>query len=344
MKILFDGRALKHKHFTGVEIYADMLYKTLSKIIDIKLVVPSYSNTYLQHIWEHIVLPIKSLSFDLLFCPANIAPLWVPVRVKLVVTLHDVAYLTYPHSVSNLFGAYYRWLIPIVLRRADSVITISKSSRDEIIRYYPFVQSKIHVVYNGIGQNFTPVDFPTKTKTILYVGSLHERKNFVSVLQAFKQIQNKMDDEYRLVVIGKFSDIFNLTSETQILFEDAKDNRHIDFLDSVSMEELQWHYAHATLFIFPSFYEGFGFPPLEAMASGTPVITSNISSMPEICGDAALYVSPSDINDIVTKMHFILTNPDLQKELILKGLEQVKKFTWEKTAKKYKNIFEKALI
>lgn len=343
MKILFDGRVLQHKQATGVEIYTNALFHSLSQIVSLKLISPISKNKYMQHLWEHSVLPVKSRLFDLLFCPANVAPLWIPKKVKLVVTLHDVAYLTYPHSVSNLFGAYYRWLIPIVLRRADSVITISKASRNEIIKYYPFVESKIHVVYNGIGQSFTPIDFATKTKTILYVGSLHERKNFVSVLQAFQKIQNQIGD-YRLVVIGKLSNIFNLTSQTQKSIEEAKKNSQIEFLDSVSEEELQWHYAHAALFLFPSFYEGFGFPPLEAMASGTPVITSNISSMPEVCGDAAMYVNPSDVNDIATKMHVLLTNIDLQKELILKGLEQVKKFTWEKTAKKYKNIFEKALI
>lgn len=343
MKILFDGRVLQHKQATGVEIYTNALFHSLSKIVPLKLISPISTNKYMQHLWEHSVLPVRSRSFDLLFCPANVAPFWIPKKVKLVVTLHDVAYLTYPDSVSKFFGAYYRWLIPVVLKRADSVITISKASQAEIIKYYPFVESKIHVVYNGIGKNFAPIDFADKTKTILYVGSLHERKNFVSVLQAFQKIQNQIGD-YRLVVIGKLSNIFNLTSQTQKSIEEAKKNSQIEFLDSVSEEELQWHYAHAALFLFPSFYEGFGFPPLEAMASGTPVITSNISSMPEVCGDAAMYVNPSDVNDIATKMHLLLTNIDLQKELICKGLEQVKNFTWEQTAKEYKNIFEKVLI
>lgn len=343
MKVAFDGRVLKHSHFTGVEIYADMIYKALSKNTDVRLIMPVSSNTYLQHIWEHLVLPLQTMGSHLLFCPANIAPLWIPRKIKLVVTLHDIAYLTHHKSVSKVFGAYYRWLIPKILKRANAVITISEASKREIARYYPFAESKTHVIYNGIGENFSPIDFHTKTKTILYVGSLHERKNFISVIQAFQQIQNEIDD-YRLIVIGKFSDIFNLTPETQKIINDAKQNPKIVFLDSVSMKDIQRYYAQAALFLFPSFYEGFGFPPLEAMASGTPVITSNLSSMPEICGGAALYVDPYDIDDIVVKVKNLLGNTVLQKEMIDKGLKQAKKFKWEYTAQEYKNIFEKVLI
>lgn len=339
MKIAFDGRVFKHKHLTGVEIYAHALYSRLSQLILLKPIVPLCNNRYLQHLWEHTMLPMRALNADVLFCPANIAPLWISKRTKLVVTLHDVAYLTYPKSVSKIFGAYYRWLIPKILKRANTVITISEASKREILEYYPVVSSKIQVIHNGISAEFAPIAFESKKKTILYVGSLNERKNFASVLNAFHSLPSHL--EYRLVVIGNFSSHFDLVPETQKVLLSARKNSRIDFLQDISFERLQKEYAEASLFLFPSFYEGFGFPPLEAMASGTPVITSNISSMPEICGNAALYVDPNNINDIVLKIQRVLENQDLQKQMIEVGLKRAKGFTWEKAAQRYKEELEK---
>ncbi len=339
MKILFDGRVLKHKHMTGVQVFAQSLYGELSNVGMLSLALPFSYNAYLQHLWEHLMLPLKALRYDVLYCPANIAPFWLSKKVKLVVTLHDVAFLSYPKSVSKIFGLYYRWIVPKILKRADVVVTLSDASCQEILSYFPYVAEKLHVVYNGISEQFQPIAYHQKTNTILYVGSLQERKNFITVVKAFECLQ-AITTEYRLVIIGKFSDIFHLTDESLEVLKKARQNPHIDFIEGVSFEALQTYYTHAKLFLFPSLYEGFGFPPLEAMACGTPTLVSKCSSLPEICGDAAVYIDdPLNINEVTAKMMTILSSTLMQQELIEKGIAHARKFTWRETAYAYQKIF-----
>ena len=341
MKIAFDGRVFSHSTVTGVEIYARNIFTALNKEASLDLLRPNSKNRYLQQLWEHTLLPIWSKRSRLLFCPVNIAPIWLPKSIKLVVTLHDVAYLTFPESVSWLFGRYYRWLIPRVVKRADAIITISNAAKDEIVRHYPEAASKINVVHLGLPNEFLQPAAIEKNATILYVGSLNERKNFASVIEAFERLAQP--HPYRLVMVGNFSDNFSISPTTQEILKRAKSNPKIDFLQGVSSLELHELYGKAKLFVFPSFYEGFGLPPLESMACGTPVITSNISSMPEVCGDAAIYVDPFSVEDITQKMKMVLEDESLQQKMIVKGLEHVKQFTWEKAAKEHLEVFEKVL-
>lgn len=325
---------------TGVQVFAKSLYGELPNMSStLSLALPFSYNIYLQHLWEHFILPFKALRYDILFCPANIAPFWLPKKVKLVVTLHDVAFLSYPKSVSKVFGLYYRWIVPKILKRANAVVTLSNASRQEILSYFPYVAEKLHVIYNGISGQFRPIEYYQKTNTILYVGSLQERKNFITVIKAFECLQ-VITTEYRLVVIGKFLDIFHLTDESLEVLKKARQNPQIDFIDFVSFEELQAYYAYAKLFLFPSLYEGFGFPPLEAMACGTPTLVSKCSSLPEICEDATVYIDdPFNANEITLKMLLILSDTLLQKQLIEKGIVHARKFRWIKTAHAYQKIF-----
>ena len=275
---------------------------------------------------------------DILFAPANIAPLFVPKSRKLVITIHDVAFLTYPQSFSKFFRFYYRWLMPKVIKRADRIITISEASKKEIIKYYPQASEKIGVVYLGLDARYTVKKDIEKEKIILYVGSLNERKNFSAVIRAFELLER---DDYRLFIVGNFSGNFSISEQNRKLLERAKKNPMIEFKSDVNDSKLIRFYNQAKIFLFPSFYEGFGLPPLEAMACGTPVIVSYLSSMPEVCGDAALYADPYDINDISKKMQMLLEDKLLQKEMAERGLEYVKRFTWEKAAKKHMEVFEK---
>jgi glycosyltransferase involved in cell wall biosynthesis len=164
MKIAFDGRVLTHKHFTGVENYTKAIYHEL-KSLEIILLKPKTTNKILRHIWEHTILPFKTRKFDIVFAPANIAPIWKPKNTKLVVTLHDSAYLTYPKSISKLFYYYYLYAIPRALKIADRVITISEFSKQEIVKHYPFVKDKISVIYNGVDRDkFYPLDSTNREK------------------------------------------------------------------------------------------------------------------------------------------------------------------------------------
>jgi len=338
MKLLFDARVLTHKKYTGVENYTKYILENLSKKLQLSIVKPKSSNKYLAHLWSHFILPFKS--GDILFCPANTAPIFVPKNKKLIVTVHDVAFLTYPNSFSRLFGFYYRWLIPKVVKRADKIITVSDTSKQKILKYYPYAKKKIKVIHLGLDSEYKVIDNVAKEKIILFVGSLNERKNFSSVIEAFELFNN---NDYKLVIVGNFSLNFSINDRTNNILKRAKENKHIEFKTNISDDELVKIYNHAALFIFPSFYEGFGLPPLEAMACGTPVIVSNLSSIPEVCGDAAVYVDPYNIEDIKEKILMVLQNSKLQQELIGKGLEHVKQFTWERAAEEHIKVFKKVL-
>ena len=342
MKILFDGRVFSHIHYTGVENYAQSLYQKFSISNNITLLKPKSKNKILQHLWEHIFLPWKARRYDLLFSPANIAPIWKPKNTKLVMTLHDTAFLTHQDSISKLFYLYYKYAIPQALKISDRVITISEFSKREIIKNYPFVKDKIDVIYNGIdAKEFSPINHDDKERYILFVGSLNPRKNFIRLIKAFQIMSFEHDIE--LKIVGNFSDIFMLSDDEKALICEAKKSSKITFLEDIDNKKLVKLYQKAIIFVFPSIYEGFGLPPLEAMSCGTPVIVSNIASLPEACGDAALYVDPYNIDDISDKMKLLLEDEKLQTNLISKGLEQVGKFTCEMSAAKHIDVFKEVL-
>ena len=334
MKIVFDARVLTHKTYTGVENYTEKILEKLKEIIGIVLVKPFRKNRYLAHLWNHFVLPFKK--GDILFCPANIAPIYVPKSKKLILTVHDVAFKTYPQSFSSFFRFYYNFIIPINIKRADKIITVSNYSKKEIEKYFPFAKDKIEVVCLGVDKQFKHLNIEKKSQ-ILYVGSINERKNFKGVIKAFESLKAK---NYQLLVVGNFFDNFQLDEATKQLINKAKESENIRFLSNVTNNELVKLYNESKLFVFPSFYEGFGFPVLEAIACGTPVITSNVSSLPEVGGDAVLYCNPNDIDDIAKKMEMVLKDEALQQKMIEKGLQRAKLFTWEKAAKEHIKVFE----
>lgn len=337
--LVFDARVLAHKTYTGVENYATNILENLKDKLDINIAKPKTSNKYLTHLWTHFILPFKS--GEVLFCPTNIAPLFVPKSKKLVVTIHDIAFLTYKKSFSKLFYLYYSFLLPYNLKRANKIITISEASRKEILRLFPEVEQKIHVIPLGIDNKYRVLKDIQNKKQILYVGSINERKNLTGVIEAFEMLPKALD--YNLVIVGNFFDLFSLSDKMKEVLKRAKSNKKIIFKEGLNDKALINEYNVSTVLMFPSFYEGFGLPPLEAMACGTPVITSNLSSMPEVCGNAALYVDPYKTEDIKSKIEMLIKNKNLQKKLIQKGLQRVKHFTWEKSAQECVKIFEKSI-
>ncbi len=339
MKFLVDGRVLGHTAYSGVENYAEHLFRKIGTAANIA--APAFENRYMQQLWEHTLLPWKARKYDLLFCPANIAPIRIPRQTKLVLTLHDVAFVTQPHSVSSAFASYYRFLVPRNINRADRIITISEASRDEIIRYYPKAKEKISVIPLGVSSIYRPQASVEKKKQILYVGSVNERKNVAGVIEAFETLPE--DFGCRLVLIGNYFGNFQLSERTLSTLRRAEKNPLITFRTGIDDEALMYEYNRSECLLFPSRYEGFGLPPLEAMACGTPVITSNVSSMPEVCGDAALYCDPYDINDIKNKIELLLGDETLREALRQKGLERAKLFTWEKAAAAHMQVFEEVL-
>ena len=340
MKILIDGRVLAHDHTSGVQRHAQEISKTLQKLYsDISIVIPKYRNRYYQQLWEHTLLPWYARKYDLLYCPSNIAPIYLPNKTKLALTLHDLAFLDYPKQYSTLFQKYYTFLVPKNLKRAQYILTISKFSKERITQEYPWVSNKISVIHHGISSYFKP-STEAKSDYVLYVGAMNEIKNFQIVLKLFLMPEF---NTVPLKMILPGSSTFSKNEQITALIKKAQISQNIELIDQVSQDELKVYYQKAKLFVFPSFHESFGFPPLEAMACGTPVIVSNTSALPEICGDAAIYVDPNDIHDLSAKIQMSLSNDTLLQELTSVGLAHSKEFTWEKTARKYFNILQKGI-
>ena len=333
MTLLFDARVLTHKSYTGVENYTKNILEHIEGMLSINIAKPKASNKYIAHLWTHLVLPFKK--GDVLFSPANIAPIFVPKSKKLVLTIHDVAFLTYPDSFSKFFRLYYKFLIPFGIKRADSIITVSNYSKELIEKYYPQAKGKVNAIHLGVDSSFRVLG-DEKKEQILYVGSLNERKNFIGVIEAFERLSTKC----KLVLVGNYGDNFELDKKSQDVLARAKQHPNIEFKSNVSDDELIELYNSSKLFVYPSFYEGFGLPVLEAMACGTPVVTSDVSSLPEVGGDAVVYCNPNDINDIKDKIKMVLDDEKLQEELRQKGLQRAKEFSWEQSASKHIKVFE----
>jgi glycosyltransferase involved in cell wall biosynthesis len=337
MKILIDGRVLAHDHTSGVQRHAQEIAKAL-QVADntITTVIPKYKNRYYQQIWEHTLLPFYARKYDILYCPSNIAPLYLPKKTKLALTLHDLAFLDFPKQYSSVFQKYYAFLVPKNIQRAEYILTISNFSKKRIIQEYPWVKNKINVIHHGISSHFLPSGQP-KSNYVLYVGAMNRIKNFQVLLEIFLTPEFKNID---LKMILPNASTFSDDEHINTLIRRAKEAANIDIIDQVNQDELKTYYQNAKLFVFPSFHESFGFPPLEAMACGTPVIVSNVTALPEVCGDAAVYIDPNDIHDLSEKIQMTLKNDILLQKLASMGLLHAKKFTWEKAACEYLNILQ----
>jgi len=290
---------------------------------------------------------LKNYKLDVFFSPTHYLPLYT--GVPSVISILDVSYLYFPNLFKKkdlyqlkLWGGYS-------IKKAKKIITISNSSKNDIIKMYGVNSDKVSVVYPGIKiqnsefkiQNMEELKkkFGISSPYILFVGTLQPRKNIIRLIEAFsklKDLRSKTED-LSLVIVGKkgwqFEDILNAPKKYNV------ENR-VKFLDSVTDEDLPGIYKNALCFCLPSLYEGFGLPILEAMQYGCPVATSNVSSLPEAGGEAALYFNPEDVDDIVRVLGLMIKDERLRNEMVKNGYEQVKKFSWDKTAKETIKVLE----
>jgi glycosyltransferase involved in cell wall biosynthesis len=291
----------------------------------------------------------KKYDLEIVHDPIGIAP-FAACKTKKVITLCDVFPLSFPGYSAKLENLIYKYWLPKIVPKLDKVITISHHSKKDICEYLTMPESKISVTQLATDARFRPL--PDKIVTpvlsqhhleepyILYVGSIEPRKNLVRLLKAFAQTNKKLP-QFKLVIVGarnywKSSPVAETVKEFSL-------QDQVVFTGYIPDEDLPAIYNGAYLFCFPSLYEGFGLPVLEAMACGTPVITSNTSSLPEVAGDAALLVDPYQVEDIATGMENVLENPSLTLELKTKGLERAKQFTWEKTARETIKVYQEIL-
>jgi glycosyltransferase involved in cell wall biosynthesis len=284
------------------------------------------------HLWEQISLPryLKKIGSPLLVNLCNTAPLNY---INKVVTLHDITFKLFPNNFSFLFRSYYNFIIPRILQSSKKIITVSNFSKREILKHYNIKENKVDVVYNAVCKVFNPIKNENSTKYILGVSSLSRHKNFDMLIQAYNKIKCK---DIKLYIVGGKNKYLrtSLTDEHNL-------NPNIIFTGRVSDKELAELYSNSLCFIFPSLYEGFGIPPLEAMACGSPVVVSNVASLPEVCGDAALYFDPSNIDNISETILKVIKNDRIIKDLRRKGFIRVKKYSWKKSANKLISIIDK---
>lgn len=269
-----------------------------------------------------------------------IAPLICPCR--LIVTIHDIGYKRYPAFFTKAFRRRQSFLVPLNIKKARKIITISEFSKRELIELYNVPEDKVSVTYLGVGEEFKPIKdaekiaeitsrYKINTKFILYTGNLQPRKNLVRLIGAFNLLKKHKKIEHKLVIVGRkawlYGDIFKAMESSEF----AED---IIWTDYIPQNDLIMLYNVADVCVYLSLYEGFGLPLVEAMACGTPVIAANSNSLPEVVGDAGILVDPLDVESISKAICEVISNDKLRYEMVEKGLKRAKLFPWENTAKK----------
>ena len=349
MTIYINGRFLTQP-MTGVERYAYNICKAMARlrqpftivcpkapihqdydVSDLTIVHYGIGNS---HFWEQCVLPFFFIGKKDYVVLSFTGLGSILIRHK-VMTVHDLSFLKNPSWYSRTYYWYYKFMTPLAVKTSQHILTVSEFSKSEILGFYPFLKAeKISVVYNAIDrQLFKPLTSDIKHQPsdifhqpsdpfVLCVSSIDPRKNFARLIEACQGLTGA-----KLYIVGKYNRVFSL----QMQLDTTSD--HIQFLGRVSDDELVRLYNQAACFVFPSLYEGFGLPPLEAMACGCPVLVSDIPVEREVCGDAALYFNPLDPHDILHTITQYLNDADVIKETMRqKGFDNITRFSWEKSA------------
>jgi glycosyltransferase involved in cell wall biosynthesis len=307
-------------------------------------VVPTHGlirGRFRRILWEQLLLPrtIQSLKLDRMFYPDYAVPL-VGHSCRTVITVHDLSYIAMPEFFTRGRSRFKSFVTGKSVQRADTIIAVSQATKRECERLLGVPPEKVKVVYNGIDAVFRPVVNPVRRQEvkqkyglqdrfIVFVGTLEPRKNLPRLLEAYALLLRQSKVPHNLVVAGgkgwMFDSVFAAVTSHGL-------SDHVQFLGYVPQTDLVAVYGLASALVYPSLYEGFGFPPLEAMACGTPAIVSNQSSLPEITGDAAELVDPNDPADIARGMLRVLDDPLRAEELRLRGFARVKQFSWDRSA------------
>lgn len=347
-----NGRYLTQKA-TGVHRYAFEICNKLHEMgVDFHVAVPKEIHPDYKfnfkvvkcgslntHLWEQISLPryLKRIGSPLLISFTGCGPLNYSNQIM---TIHDVSHERYPEWFSKNYYRFYHYMMPRIGKKAHAVLTVSEFSKKEIVDTLGINAEKIHVVHSNVPFHNKPskeeiLNFtrnPEAERYILAVSSMDPRKNFIRLVEAFDKIKDK---SVKLYIIGMSFKAFNTPDLQKLIGE----NVHLP--GYIPDEKLQTMYQNALLSIYPSLYEGFGLPPLESMTYGCPVINSDIPALREVSQDAALYVNPYNVEDITQKIEQLLVDEPLRKELQEKGLLQIKKYSWDKSAKQ---VYELAQI
>jgi glycosyltransferase involved in cell wall biosynthesis len=314
--------------------------------------VPEASPGYSMR--EQITVPrdLRREGADLFHAPHYVLPPLTP--CKSVVTIHDCIHLRFPQYLPNRLGyAYARGSLWMATHRSNRIMTVSEASKRDILSYFRVPDQKIDVIYNGIDERFgeMPAEddvarvrerYQLDERFVLYAGNIKPHKNVERLIEAFHILRKGGGEleHIKLVIIG---DEVSKYAALRHAVHRHKLHKHVRFFGFVPHGTLAILYRLAAVFVFPSLYEGFGLPPLEAMASGTPVITSNVSSLPEVVGDAALLIDPLEPHAIADAMRRVLTDSALRENLSQRGLERARHFSWERSIRRVREIYDEVL-
>jgi glycosyltransferase involved in cell wall biosynthesis len=364
MRVAIDARKL---HDFGIGTYIRNLLRYLARIDreteyvllchDTDLSVPQHLGPNFRAVRErapnyslreqiHVPFVLMRERPDVYHAPHYVLPPAVP--CPSVVTIHDCIHLMFPQYLPNKAAyAYAKASMWGAAKRSDRILTVSEASKRDILHFFNVAPEKIVVVYNAIDERFgvAPRDedvarvrerYQLDHGFVLYAGTIKPHKNLVRLIEAFDALRKEMVEDLKLLIIG--DEISKLPALRRAVHR-HKLHKHVRFLGFLPDETLAILYRLAAVFVFPSLYEGFGLPPLEAMASGTPVVTSNLSSMPEVAGDAAVLVDPYDVDAIKEGIKRVLTDARLREELVQKGLVRARDFSWERSVSRIREIY-----
>lgn len=363
LRIAIDASRITVSHRTGTENYALQLIRHL-----LMLETAHHFHLYFRdeppanllptnaqwtkhiipwrRVWTHLrfAAALWRTRPDVTFVPAHTLPRLFPGRA--VVTVHDLGYLHFPQAHPERERRYLDWSTQFSAKRATHILADSKATKHDLITHYHIPADKIHVVYPGHDESLQAVTHDTTIAAVkakygiqkdylLFLGTLQPRKNIGRLIQAFQQCQAERHFDLQLVLGGKKGWLFD-----EAWLANTKDVHLTGYIDDADVAAL---YSGAAGFIFPSLYEGFGFPILEAMRCQTPVVCSNTSSLPELAGDAAIYVDPADVDSIAAGMIQLVELTGIERTaMIQRGVARLDHFTWEKTARQTLAVLEQA--
>ena len=358
MKIFYDHQAFSLQKYGGISRYFAEIIKNKQSSIEYELFVPYSNNYYLQQLGYNSKsffpnkkfkgkLPlvrllnnykskkiIKNQNYDI-FHPGYYDPYFLNLigNKPFICTTHDLTHELFPESFSK-YDKTIEWKKEL-MKKASHIIAVSKNTKKDILKFFKIKENKISVIYHGFYSDSNKKDekISVPTNYLLYVGSRNLYKNFEIFVTAFADLKKEFNNLHLICVGGgAFSNYENNLLQNNKIEQNVK---QINANDS----QLSFLYKNSTAFIFPSKYEGFGIPVLEAFANKCPVILSNTSSLPEIAGDAAIYFNPNDVENIKESIKLIINSEKLRNQLIIKGIERLKKFSWKKTAEATAKVY-----
>lgn len=300
---------------------------------------PQARHPFLFYLWFEWAIPaaLKKYKADIFLSPDGYLSL--STDIPQIAVIHDLNFEHYPEDLPFLSRNYYRYYFPKFARKAARIATVSQFSRKDIESKYSISPEKIDVVYNGVNEKFIPVSRDAKKSIqdkyaegkpfFLFVGMLHQRKNIAVLLKAYEQFRKKSNHQINLILVGHKK---WWTREMESVFSEMTYKKDVIFLGRLPIEELVQITGSAHALLYVSTFEGFGVPILEAMRCGVPVITSNVTSMPEVSGNAALLIDPFDINSITDAMVKVSSDEAYAANLAALGPEQSNRFSWDLTS------------